>query len=129
MKLREFQSETDSWIRTLHVLQAENVNLKHRLAEVVRNGISQELLQNLEYYQNFFLEEDHVLLLFYNDIKKQGSMLRHKSLEEKSIENGIVKKQKQLRQELAKVEMMFYKKKSGFYELITAHTNKASKGF
>lgn len=121
MKLREFQSETESWIRTLHVLQAENVNLKHRLAEVVQNGISPDLLQNLEHYQNFFLEEDHVLLLFYNDIKKQGSMLLPKNMEEKSIESNIIKRQKQLRQELAKVEMMFYKKKSGFYDLIAAY--------
>ena len=120
MKLREFQTETERWIRTLHMLQAENVNLKHQLAEVVRKGISAELLQKLEHYQNFFVEEDHVLLLFYNDIKKQGSLLLHKNLEEKKIENGIVKKQQQLRQELAKVEMMFYKKKSGFYDLIAA---------
>ncbi len=118
VELKAFKREAETWMRTLRLLQAENVALKHRLADVISNGINGELLPSLEYYHNFFIEEDRVLLLFYNDIKNQEQLLLRSCLEEKEPALKVMQQQEKIRREMSKVETVFYKKKQGFARLI-----------
>lgn len=117
VELKAFKREAETWMRTLKMLQAENVSLKHRLAEVISNGISGELLPWLEYYHNFFIEEDRVLLLFYNDVKNQEQLLRS-AFEERAPALKVLQQQEKIRREMLKVETVFYNKKQGFAMLI-----------
>jgi hypothetical protein len=117
VELNELKSETETWVRTLKLLQAENIGLKQQLAEVIRQGIDNELLPALEYYHSFFIEEDRMLLLFFNDIKNQELLLRS-GVEEEAQVRQLVQQQEKIRRQMAKVETVFYKKKQGFARLI-----------
>jgi hypothetical protein len=117
VELNELKSETETWVHTLKLLQAENIGLKQQLAEVIRQGIDNELLPALEYYHSFFIEEDRMLLLFFNDIKNQELLLRS-GIEEEAQVRQVVQQQEKIRRQMAKVEMVFYKKKQGFARLI-----------
>ncbi|MEJ0105930.1 MAG: hypothetical protein WDO19_26745 [Bacteroidota bacterium] len=48
LKLKQLQSERDTWRRLLVFMKDENVHLKNRLAEVLKNSIENNLLEDIE---------------------------------------------------------------------------------
>ena len=60
-KIDQFRHESDAWKRNLEFIMEENINLKNRLAVVVKAVSDDELLMAAEQYQNYFVREDETI--------------------------------------------------------------------
>ena len=60
--------ELETWLRTLNYIQQENIYLKNRLAEIIKNGMDDAMLEQVEYFQSQFLNKDTVITLLRQDI-------------------------------------------------------------
>ena len=60
--------ELGTWQRTLNYILQENICLKNRLAELIKEGMENDLLEQVEYFQNQFLNKDAVIALLRQDI-------------------------------------------------------------
>ena len=78
--------ELDTWQRTLNFIQQENIHLKNRLAEIIKNGMDDTLLEQVEYFQNQFLNKDAVITLLRQDISMERNLdgdLRYKKYQKR----------------------------------------------
>ena len=64
------KQEQMSWLKTLEGLRQENVFLKNRLAEIIKDNVSTEILEKAEQYLAIFIDKDTVISLLRRDIAK-----------------------------------------------------------
>jgi len=64
----DIEREHTSWLKTLDGIRQENVFLKNRLAEIIKKGISGDVLEKAEYFHNLFLDKDTITSLLRRDI-------------------------------------------------------------
>ena len=88
--LQELQQEAESWKRTLEFIRDENIQLKTRLSEIIRqNHADQQFLDTAEYYNARFLSEDEMLRLLRRDISELDRMLMKHIVENDQEMSGI----------------------------------------
>ena len=112
-KIRHLKHERETWLRTLDYIQQENVFLKNCLADIISNDIEPEMLEEVEYFQNQFINKDTVISLLRYDIAEQNKL----SETGKDL-NGSFKKMllshDKLRADMEKTEKEFNKLKFQF---------------
>lgn len=62
------KQEQMSWLKTLEGLRQENVFLKNRLAEIIKDNVSTEMLEKAEQFLAIFIDKDTVISLLRRDI-------------------------------------------------------------
>jgi len=118
---RQFQYESDAWKRSLAFLLEENLILKHRLAELIReNRMLSDLLDVAEEYQNRFIRNDEIINLMRLDIAGFDKLLIKDIYEDGSLMKGLIRKQKKLRREFKMLEVAFNELKTQFNHLATS---------
>lgn len=100
--------ELDTWQRTLNYIQQENIYLKNRLAEIIKNGMDDTLLEQVEYFQNQFLNKDTVITLLRQDIATE------RNLNGELHNNKNLKKHDKLRNDMGMMESEFSRLKFDF---------------
>jgi hypothetical protein len=100
--------ELETWLRTLNYIQQENIHLKNRLAEIIKNGMDDTLLEQVEYFQNQFLNKDAITLLLRQDIAIERGL--NGDLSNKKI----LKKHDKLRKDMSMMESEFSRLKFDF---------------
>jgi len=106
-KTIQFKHENETWLRTLDYFQQENIFLKNRLAQIAMNHISRGLLNNLEAYQNKFINKDALIALIRRDIAEQEQLLRKDLNEDDHLFEKIIAKQEKLRNDVQSMEREF----------------------
>lgn len=71
---QQMRHELETWHRTLNYIQQENIYLKNRLADLIKNGMDDALLEQVEYFQNQFLNKDAVIALLRRDIARENQL-------------------------------------------------------
>lgn len=111
--LQQFSREAEAWNRSLQYLQVENAYLKTRIAEIVSDDLSQELLLEIEDFQNRSLRKDEMISL----AKPQVSAFKNK-LTEENIQfinpEKILLIHKSLKEHIDTLELGFNKLKTDF---------------
>ena len=100
--------ELETWHRTLSYIQQENIHLKNRLSEIIKNGMDDTLLEQVEYFQNQFLNKDAIILLLRQDIAIE------KDLDGSLPQKKNWKRHDKLRKDMAMIESEFGKLKFDF---------------
>lgn len=109
MNLRQqMLHELDTWQRTLNYIQQENIYLKNRLAEIIKNGMDDTLLDQVEYFQNQFLNKDAVITLLRQDIATE------RNLNGELHNSKNLKKHDKLRNDMGMMESEFSRLKFDF---------------
>jgi hypothetical protein len=119
LRMQQFQYEAETWKRLLEFLQAENVFLKTRLAQITKNDIQNNLLEDAEYFQNYFIEEDDTLALLRRHVAAQDTLLKRELFEDGLIIKEVIKQQKKLRKEIEQSEQRFNKLKFEFNNFLS----------
>jgi hypothetical protein len=101
MNLEQLYHELDTWTRTLNYIQQENIHMKNRLAAIVKNGLANELLEKVEYFQNCFLNKDAVIGLLRQDIAHENK------LEQALLDKEIIEAHNKLRKDMDLMEKEF----------------------
>ena len=85
LKLKQLRHEIDTWKRMLSFMEEENIHLKNRLSDVLKDRFDKKMLDNVEGFQNSFIKGDQLLSL----LKKDLADLEKRITTEVSIEEGI----------------------------------------
>jgi predicted nuclease with TOPRIM domain len=107
MKLKQINYDLDSWKRIVAFMTEENIHLKKRLAELLKDGFNEELLEEIEDYQSSFVTEDDNINQLKKYISEMDELLNREIFEDGSIRNEIDAHVKKLRNEMKKAEYEF----------------------
>ena len=117
LELQQFKHESDSWKRMLQFMQQENVNLKTRLAEVLKKDVRNDFLEKAEYFQSGFLHLDERISFLRRDIAEINRMFLTELFHDGHLKD-LDQKQKRLRKDIEAEELGFNKLKSEFYHYL-----------
>jgi len=110
----QYLHENETWKRILEFIQAENVYLKNRLAQITKADRQNKFLEEIEQYQNELLTEDHTISMLRNDVSKQEKRLKKEYLPDRLLISEISSIQKILRKEIEIAEQKFNSLKFAF---------------
>ena len=68
LKRKQFQHETGTWKRMLDFMQEENIHLKNRLSDVLKESFNKKMLDDVEIFQNNFIKADELIILLKNEL-------------------------------------------------------------
>ncbi|HTN47631.1 MAG TPA: hypothetical protein VL098_14875 [Flavipsychrobacter sp.] len=80
LKLENTRYEIASWLRMLDYQQQEIIDMKTRIADVIKGKVGQQILEELEEFQNIFLAKDTVIAFFKRDIVRLNEELQRGSI-------------------------------------------------
>ena len=101
------QLEVDAWVRMLAFMKEENVYFKNRLAEVMPQNMEKELLRQAETFQDSFIKNDTIFILLKKDIFMHELLIAKELRKEGSHLEQIRSAQKELREDMEKLERGF----------------------
>lgn len=113
-KINQFKYETATSKRVLSFLMDENVCLKNRLSEILKNSFEKNLLEEMEIFQNKFIEVDERLESLRADVAALDKLLLTEWLEAELFMSGINNTLKNIRTNVEISETEFGKLKSAF---------------
>ena len=67
---KQLRYEADTWKRHLSFIMEENIRMKNRLTEILKDHFDQRLLPDLDSFQEILLREDARIGLLRDDIAK-----------------------------------------------------------
>lgn len=113
-KIRQLQYESDTWKRTLGFMIDENIHLKNRIAEILKNGFDKSQLAEVESFQNRFIKEDELISIMRNGVVEFDKLIVREIFEDGKLENNVSKKLTQLRHNMHVAENQFSRLKQAF---------------
>jgi hypothetical protein len=114
LKQNQLRYESDTWKRLLGFMTDENVHLKNRLADILKEDFSNVMLVEVEDFQNRFLKEDMIIRLLRSDIAELDKLLIHDQFADGRIAKEIEGKIRKLRNNISTAEELFGKLKLEF---------------
>ena len=112
--LKQFQDESDAWKRLLCLLMDENVSLKYRLAEVLKDKFDNNLLDEVENFQSRFIKNDGLIGLLRNDVAEFDKLMVRERFDDGEFKKKVGNQLSKLRNNIEAAEIQFNKLKSEF---------------
>lgn len=112
-KINQLQIEVNTWKRLLNFFKDENVYLKNRLSDILKNGFDRKFLEEFENFQTKFIKQDEVISLLRNDTAELDKLL-NEELNAGVSDNSIDKKLAHLRNNMANYERQFFQLQLNF---------------
>ncbi len=119
LKLIQLQYESDSWKRVLAFMRDENIHLKYRLSDVLKNSFDKQLLSPLENFQSNFVKEDDLLAVLRSDLAELDKLLIWQMMNDDQLMANVDKKMKAIRCNIYNAEKQFNQLKSDFISYLT----------
>lgn len=107
--LKQLQYETDTWKRLLDFMMEENINLKIRLSEIIKERFTQHALEELEDFQSNFIKEDELISLLRNEVAELDKLFGAEPFAGGKISGEIDRKLDRLRNNIIIAERQFGK--------------------
>ena len=85
LKLKQLRHEINTWKRMLGFMQEENVHLKNRLSDVLKDRFNKNMLDGVEFFQTNFIKEDQVIGLLKSEVAEVENILKRDLVTEESI--------------------------------------------
>ena len=115
LKLKQLQYECATWKRSLGFMMEENIRLKNRIAEILKDNFDAGLLENIEMFQNNFINEDTRMSLLRDDVADLEKLLANQFFEnEAKIKEAVDSKLKKVRNNIIEAEKQFSGLKMSF---------------
>lgn len=110
-----------NWLQQLQHLQVENVQFKNQLADKIRKELSPDVLEQAEYFQNQFLNNDVAISLLRHEVA------RHAGLQKQEIklmegETYMADSRDQLRKDIQNMQLGMERLKHEFKKYIEYST-------
>ncbi len=114
MKLQQLKYESNTWKRVLGFMTEENVHLKNRLSQILKEKFNADLLEEAEVFQSNFVKEDELIGLLRNDIAELDKLLEREMFEGGNTIKEVKRKLQKIRSNMEIAEKQFGTLKSGF---------------
>ena len=99
--VRQFQTEIETWKQSLNFRMEENVLLKNRLSDILRNNYEQNSLEEIEEFQTRFIKEDELINSLRRDVNDLDNLLYSKMFEDGKLEKSFDTKMEDLGKDIA----------------------------
>lgn len=128
LKLQQLHFETEALKRLLTFMMDENVYLKNRIAEILKNTFESTTLGKIEIFQNRFIMEDELVGLLRNDVAELDKLLRVQELiPDKAVIEDLSKKIRKLSYNMENTEGQFMRLKAEFNSFLLDSISAAEK--
>jgi len=115
LRLQQLQFEADALKRLLTFMMEENVYLKNRISEILKNAFENKILEKIEIFQNRFIMEDELVGLLRNDVAELDKLLHAQELKaDKMVVEDITRKIRKLSYNMENTESQFMRLKAEF---------------
>ena len=122
ISVEHFEFENDRWQRLVQFIQLENSYSKNRLAEVIRNndGLA-DFLEQAEFYQSYYIQQDAHLSLLKHDIASFRRLLEKEKFFDGALSTQLQNTHCRLRREIEKLETDFHDMQRKFNNFVEAN--------
>lgn len=107
LELKQLQFENDTRKGLPGFMMDENVRLKNRLTEVLKDSFDHHLLDELERFQNKFIKEDELIRLMRHEVVEIDQLPAGDTFEKDEAKMKLDIKLNHLRNNIADAEMQF----------------------
>ncbi|ANI89833.1 hypothetical protein A9P82_11355 [Arachidicoccus ginsenosidimutans] len=107
-----FSNEAKQWLVVLEKIKQENIILKNRLADAIKQDVSKDFIEYAEYFQQRFIEKDQIVDLLRHDINMMLSAGSH--LHKSSDKSQLKKFASQMTDDIEKSRLEFEQLKISF---------------
>jgi regulator of replication initiation timing len=114
LKLKQLQYEADTWKRLLGFMMEENIHLKNRVSQILKDRFDENLLEEVESFQSSFVKEDEMISFLRNDVAELDKLLQREVFEDGMIIKNVESKLKKIRHNIKNAEKQFGKLKANF---------------
>jgi Txe/YoeB family toxin of Txe-Axe toxin-antitoxin module len=114
LKLKQLQYESDTWKRLLAFMIDENIHLKNRISDILKDRFDNRLLEDTELFQNRFVNEDKLIEFLRNDVAEFDKLLINEVFEDGHLKKEVDNKVKHIRRNIKEAEIQFAKLKQEF---------------
>jgi hypothetical protein len=97
---RHFQTEIEIWKQSLNFRMEENVLLKNKLADILKNHFDQNSLEEIEEFQTKFIREDELINSLRRDVNNLDNLLYTKMFEDGKMEKLFDTKMEKLSKDI-----------------------------
>jgi hypothetical protein len=119
IKLTQLRYESETWKRLLEFMMDENIQLKYRLSDVLKNNFDKQFLEQLENFQSNFVKEDNLISVLRNDVAELDKLLSWEVVEDVKLLKELDKKMKVTRNNINNAETQFSQLKSAFISYLS----------
>jgi len=113
-KINQLQIEINTWKRLLNFFRDENVCLKNRLSDILKDGFDRRLLEEFENFQTKFIKQDEVISFLRNDTAELDKLLLNEKSGVEISDSRINKKLEHLRNNMANYKREFFQLQLNF---------------
>lgn len=123
LKLKQIKHEVETWRRMLLYMQEENIHLKNRLSEVLKDRFDKKMLEVVEVFQSKFILQDDLI----TSLKKEVTAIEESMYPKKNSSIIITQPSEKniaaIRDNLEAAEKMFAGIKTDFNHYLTENIN------
>jgi len=113
-EMRQFEDVLATWKQLLNARMEENIFLKYKISEILKNNFNQNLLEEIEEFQTQFIKEDELINSLRKDISELDNYILSKVLQNGKMEKSFDAKIEDLRKDIAHSDSRFHASKSAF---------------
>lgn len=117
-RIKQLQHESDTWKRMLGFMMEENILLKNRLSEVLKESGGNGMLEDLDQFQTRFIEQDQRIAFLRSEIAEIDRLLRREIFEDPKTTGYVEERVLELRAHLKLVEDEFSRMKTDFLKYL-----------
>ncbi|ULQ53324.1 hypothetical protein [Flavihumibacter fluvii] len=121
MKIKQLQYESETWKRLLRFMTDENICLKTRVSEVLKNGFDRRLLVQIEDFNSRFIKEDELIGFLRNQVAELDKLLLQESSGDLESIQKVESQLKKIRGNIRATEKQFGKLKLEFNNYLLAN--------
>ena len=107
VKIEEFHSVINAWKNIFLSRIEENIRMKNKLGDILKNNYAQNRLPEMEEFQNKFIREDEVTDLLRNDLIKFEDLSCSQVFKSGQMRESFEKSMNNLRKDILKSEEHF----------------------
>jgi hypothetical protein len=99
-QVRQFQDLFETWKQWLNSRMEENVLLKNKITEILKNNYDHNSLEEIEEFQTHFIVEDELIHSLRRDVNELDNCMRSKLAENGRLERSFYTKVENLRKDI-----------------------------
>ncbi len=119
LKIKQYQSESNAWKRSVSHMADENIQMKIRVAEILNDAFDIRLLPAVENFQSRVLNEEQGIILLRHNIAELDKFLLTNTLNYSNVSIEIGPLRTRLQYQITTAEARFNKLKSEFYYFLS----------
>lgn len=120
-RLEQLQIEIETWKRFIDFFREENIHLKNRLSNILKNRFDTTLLEQMDNFQSKFIMHDELIVFLKKDIQELDKLIAIEKTNDHIANELLDQKLHKFRSNLVSSEKQFYQLQLDFNGYLSAN--------